>query len=140
MSKNPRELSVTGLGRVPRVYHEAWAVYEALRRLGFADEEIIAEVHPGLDASGAVHQEMFHVVLRAQGREFTYSVAPIDRDFDAAQKYWFRLREAISSGAVPERELLSLWKTSEMGPSLEHFTTLAWRLLTKGFRLPAAAN
>jgi hypothetical protein len=137
---HPKKLSVTGLGEVPRVYHEAWAAYEALRRLGFVDDEIVALICPGLDAAGTAHEELFHIVLRAQGREFSYSVAPIDRGFKAAQEYWYRLREAISSGAIPERELLSLWRTSEMGANLEHFTTLATLLTMKGFFIPAAAN
>jgi hypothetical protein len=138
MSK--KEIRVTRLGKVPRVYHEAWAVYEALRRLGFEDDDITAEVHPGFDAADALHQEMFFIILRAQELEFFYAVAPIDRGFAAARDYWFRLREAISCGAIPERELLSLWKSSEMGRSLEHFRTLATLLVAKGFRLPAAAN
>lgn len=137
---NHKKIHVAALGEVPRVYHEAWAVYEALRRLGFADDEIIAEVQPGFDADGVAHEEMLHIVVRTQELEFTYSVAPIDRSFDEAQKYWFRLREAISTSAITEQELLSLWKSSEMGSDLEHFTTLATLLTMKGFRIPAAAN
>lgn len=122
--------------RFPRLYIEAWAAYEALRRLGFADEETTALAA----RSRQDGPEMFHVVLETQGRRFVCTIGPLDRSFEEALSTWRLLREAIADGSINDDALTSMWRGSKIGGDVNEFAALVLLLKQKGFSIPALTN
>lgn len=130
---------VEGIGEVPMLYVETWAVYEAYRRLGFKDEDTVFLVAPNGD-TGFIRKDVIHVLLRAQEREFVYSIQPIDRSFEEAKQLLTALKAAIADKVIPEPQLQEMYRSTEVGGDVERFQALATGLLMKGFHLPALEN
>lgn len=131
---------VTGVGSVPMLYVEAWGVYEAYRRLGFQDDDIKMEVMDNLD-TGTVRKNVLHVTLSAQGKEFVYSLWEIDRSFEDAQKLILDLKTAIYEEKVSLKEGDAMYRATRVG-ALDGlvFKELTFRMIDKGFEIPALMN
>jgi hypothetical protein len=93
----------------PRVYREALAVHEALRRLGFVAEEIFV-------AEGA---DGVHVVLRHAGKEFRVTLGPSSPPFEEFAQRW--PRAVRDYNAASDAALQALWEDSEVSLRLAHF-------------------
>jgi hypothetical protein len=117
--------------RVQRIWQEAWAMYEALRRLGFADDDIAAVV-----AAGTVH-----VVLDTQNKKFVCTVGQLDQQYEEAADQWKTLRAWIADGTLTDAELRRMWFDSVVGSHNGGvFAEIAMKLKQMGFVLPALVN
>lgn len=127
---------VKEVGKVPNAYVEAWAVYEAFRRLGYADDDVLTEFAPGVHM-GSVVDRMIHVSLLHGGLKFTVDVAQVEESFERAREIHYLLRKAIRKRKhLSDRVLLEMWDRSSMGKE-ENFTMLVAAMMAKGFDPPA---
>lgn len=125
----------------PQIVVEAWSIYEALRRLGFADEQIRTAVGPAINpVTNEFSNKMVYVQLRTMGQTFVYAVAPADLPFETVRDELERLRTDISKRVVSDKELRKLWKSTEMGSDEAKFLTMGALLLSKGIRVPVMEN
>lgn len=130
---------VKGVGKVPHAYVEAWAVYEAFRRLGYEDEDVLTEFAPGI-YMGTMVDRMIHVSLIHGDLSFTVDVEPVAESFERAREIHYLLRKAIRKRKnLSDRVLLEMWRGSSMGKE-ENFTTLVAAMMAKGFDPPAIMN
>ena len=120
------------------VYREAWASFEALRRLGFASEDIFVQAGESLDA-GLVQAPSYQlgVILRAQHKEFIIDCGRIPEEPDAIEATWQRFCKAINDREVSERDLQRVWETSH---AREQVVGLLTALTAKGFVFPHVIN
>lgn len=125
---------------IPPLYCATWSVYEAFRRFGFSDDDVIfVSGRPALQDGFIASEPWMHVVLKAQDKEFTVTVAPLDRPYADAQVLLERLRVSIHDGTTLNDTLCRIWRESRMGEAA-HFEALAAALSNHGFMLPALAN
>lgn len=118
----------------PAVYRDCWALHEALRRLGFASEDIFVLL------SGNAEQPTtglwFFVVLKTQGKEFTITVRPIEGlGEEEAGAGWTAFVNLVNARTFALTEMQRVYKTRFVdrvpGPAM-----LVSALLAKGFVLP----
>lgn len=116
-----------------RALGEAWAVFEALRRLGFSSDDIFFQV------GGEVSRGMYQIciVLRAQNREFTAIPCAVQGDPEEIEQQWLQFAQAVVNGTVAETELSAIWKNSQ---ALLGAASLCAALLRKGFSFNGALN
>lgn len=119
--------------RQEAAFGEAWAVFEALRRLGFRSDDIYFQV--GGEVSPGVWQ--ICVVLRAQGKEFTAIPCAVAGDPDDIEKRWKVFSQRIVDRDVPEEELAKIWEGSQ---ALKNSAQLCIALLNKGFNFNGGLN
>lgn len=128
------------LDEIPPLYRAAWSVYEALRRLGFTDDDVTFVAGQTVLIDGTIAPDRYmHVVLETQGQRFTVTVAPLDRPLKDAQAMLDRLCASIRDGSTSDDVLRRIWAESEMG-SAGHFALFCNALLERGFTFPAMAN
>lgn len=128
------------LDEIPQLFRDTWAVYEAFRRLGFTDDEIVHVSAPAMLASGKISPEPYmSVVLRAQRLDFTVVIGPLDRPYDEAKELLERLRLAIRDGLVTDATLSALWQQSKMA-DVSYFAMFCVALINRGFTLPKVTN
>lgn len=120
----------------PAYILDAWALFEAFRRLGFASNDIYALV-----AKNAEHPDSglwFGVTLRAQEKEFTALLMPTDNK-EAVLSSWKTFAEQLAAGLFPQNEMQREWEERFIkrspGPA-----ALISGLLLKGFYLPLQKN
>jgi hypothetical protein len=124
----------------PALYREAWAVYEAMRKLGFQDDDVVNLAAPTVLPNGQPSTvDYLFVCLKAQGQQFNVTIGPLDRPFPEAQEEVRRLRAAIADHAISEPELQKMWEQSKMG-DVVWFGAFATKLIERGFVLPALTN
>ena len=123
---------------IPPLYRATWAVYAAFRRLGFADDDVAFVASPTVQGGFITTESWLHVVLTAQDKTFTVTVAPLDRPYDDAQAILERLRVSIHDGTTPDEVLHRMWQESKVGEAA-HFTSLCAALLNRSFTFPALA-
>jgi hypothetical protein len=123
------------------LYVEAWGAEQAFRRLGFSRDDVYYIVADNADR-GFVEKNVLHVVLRAQEKEFVYTVGAIDRPMDEARAFIIRFKEALgNSELISEAFGTALYRATQMGAvEGKRFMHLAELLLRKGFVLPALVN
>lgn len=130
------------LDEIPPLYRDTWAAYEALRKLGFGDDDVVfvggPTAQPGIVPGQMVvtGKLWLHVVLEAQDKCFTITVGELDRPFDEAQELLERLRVSIGDGSTGDEVLDRMWIESPMG-DIECFGDLCFALTARGFTLPA---
>jgi hypothetical protein len=109
-------------------YRKCWAIYEAFRRLGFADRNI--EVIHGEDGS---------LVLRlfASDIEFIAVAGMVPEDHETVRKTWDEIGEVIIDKNVPQDSFSKCWK--EFMP-LDVILSLASAIIEKGIALPKFSN
>jgi hypothetical protein len=121
---------------IPPLYRSVWSVYEALRQLGFADEQVTYISGRTLLSDGSVSaNDWLSVVLTASEQTFTVVVGPLDRSFDDARAMLESVRMAIGERRVNEQDLLRMWNESKMA-SLEYFTRFAEAIVAFGIDIP----
>lgn len=121
---------------IPPLYRSVWSVYEALRKLGFADEQVTYISGQTLLPDGSVSaNDWLSVVLTASERTFTIVVGPLDRSFGDAQAMLESVRMAIGARRVSEPDLLRMWNESKMA-SLEYFTRFTEAIVAFGIDIP----
>jgi hypothetical protein len=121
----------------PQVLVDTWAVHEALRRLGFASEDIF--VHVAGNGEAPTSGPWLFVVLKTQGKEFSIDIGPLGKlSPEEALRTWhvfcekWNTREFLDSEAQRMYEARFLKRTSAAG--------LATGLLSKGFVFPRYVN
>lgn len=122
---------------IPTLYRAAWGVYEALRKLGFADEQIEHVAAPVAMADRSVSATPWlNVKLTASGQEFVIVIGELDRPFEEARTMLETVRCAIGSGEVSGADLERMWRESKMA-DIECFRQLAEAIFTRGIEIPA---
>lgn len=125
---------------IPPLYRATWSVYEAFRRLGFTDDDVtFISAQTVLRDGTPTAESWLHVVLTAQGKTFTVTVAPLDRPFDEAQAMLERLRVSIHDGTTSDATMHRMWRESEMD-DVARFMRFCAALSARGFKFPAMAN
>jgi hypothetical protein len=125
---------------IPPLYRATWSAYEAFRRLGFADDDITFVAVPTVLRDGSSSKERWmHVVLTAQDKTFTVTVAPLDRPFDEAQAMLERLRVSIHDGSTSDATMERVWREAGLG-DMGCFADFCATLLARSFTFPAMAN
>jgi hypothetical protein len=135
-------MDVTGIGAVPMLYIEAWATHEPFRRLGFREDELSYLV--GASAQMGA-KEVLHLVLRTQGKEFIYTLLPLDRSVEQATLLLNELCNKIRTGELSDEELERMYRATRIGtPGPEAIAALRGQLIAaltlKGIGIPAIAN
>lgn len=93
----------------PRFVLEAWAVWEALRCLGFEADDIYFLVAP----SAIDGREWAHIRLKPKaGGEFTAAVMPIGGSRSLAMTLWVRFGEQLNRGELDHDELKGIYRRS----------------------------
>lgn len=110
---------------------KAWSYYEALRRLGFAADDIFAQAHQEPVAGVLMH--MFAVGLYTQGNEFVVNCGAFvtEEEAQAVCAEWGEFAGQLPDFSEPE--LIEVFKASEPWRTSAQFV-LALRL--KGFVIP----
>lgn len=137
--KKPRTepYDVPNVGLTPMIYIEAWAAWEAFMRLGFTNEELDLMVCPNLD-TGERREDVIHVRLRSAGSEFIYTVAPIDRPLEEAQKIMRGLFKAMTDRLLTVDQKTDMYRVTTIGAlDGKHFLAMTSALINKGFRIRA---
>lgn len=125
---------------VPPLYRDTWATYDALRRLGFRDEQITHVAGNVVMSDGTVLDgEYVVVVLAADCREVKFTIGPLDRPFEEARALLEAVRCAIADGSITDEVLLRLWDTSPLG-KLHVFEAMTLTVLQKGITIPVFQN
>lgn len=117
---------------VPEVMRELLCYHEALRKLGFASDDIfVVGSEVGEDFEGAVE-------LRSQRLSFTITCGRMRRmTFKVFTACWARLIEAYNNELITEENFRAAWVGSL---AFEHMRHLVAGLLGKGFYLPAGVG
>lgn len=136
-------LSERNLWDVPDAYREALAVWEALRRLGFAADDLFfqsgkpaPDLVPSVIPAGL---DLVRVVLRTDGQQFVVDVGTLaqGQEADSFETTMRSFMVAINEGVISPDELNRIWRESDIGSSVERFATLTLVLQQKGFLCPA---
>jgi hypothetical protein len=125
---------------VPPLYRDTWATYDALRRLGFRDEQISHVASNVVMADGRVLDgEQIVVVLTADCRDVKFTIGPLDRPFEEARTLLEAVRLAIADGSLDDRTLLRLWDESPLG-RIQVFEAMTLTVMQKGITIPVFQN
>jgi len=125
---------------VPRLYRDTWAVYEALRKFGFRDEQIEHVASPVVYPDGTRGQDdHISVILTVDEKQCTFIIGKLDRPFEEARDLLERIRIGIADHSIDDTTLERLWTTSAMGHH-EAFQSVAVTLLNKGIEIPMLKN
>lgn len=123
------------------LYVEWWAMYEAVRKLGFSRDQVIFGIGRAIDPStGREHERALLVHVHAQDKKFLIVVGACPEEAAEAERHINELSRQIASGEVSDVELKRMWHASRIGRDMELFQGLAHALLAKGFTLPKLAN
>lgn len=120
---------------IPRMYREAWAAYEAFRKLGFKNDDI----YPMISNSITHGKDVFHIVLEAQGKQFIFTIGKIDRPAEEVNEYWNKLIEAVCDMTLSDDTLHRMWKESFFGDK-NNCKKLLIKISQKGFIIPLSFN
>jgi hypothetical protein len=110
---------------LPAEIHEAWAVHEAYRRLGFD----AADVGVACDLE---HNE-FRVLLTTQGKKIEYRAGKLSQSADETLAIWKRMQYELAFGKVPAVALVHVWSDSK---ALRFGVVLIKTLLDAGIEIP----
>lgn len=116
-------------------YRGALAIWEALRTLGFAADDIyVAHGRALLPVRPEkIIDNVLTVLLKAQGKEFAATIGVIDAPWERVTGQWTKICEAVNAGRVTDAELQRVM--DEMMPPAV-FVELVAALRRKGFVLP----
>lgn len=124
---------------IPLVILETLCCHEALRRCGFAADDIFVELARSGDASQALMDNdapigtlFVHVVLKAQCRQFVIAVGRWDGTDKAFAKGWSKAVAWFNSAA--QSEVRPIWDASTISHRLVKLVTA---LTIKGFTVPS---
>ena len=112
--------------------HEALAVHEAFRRLGFSASEIYLQIGPthDLPGTGETHTHV-RVVLKAQDKTFHVDLPlPCLGTANEVQAAWRQIVAWWNDPATPKRERLDLYENRRFSAP-----DLILNLLAAGFRI-----
>ena len=133
-------MTTTALRRFPRVLQEAWAYFEALRRLGFRSDDIYfgtgLGIPDGLPNASAAVSCMF-VILRMHDKEFIINVGPYSGDAEMQEKIWLQIVAGVADGTYDEEELQIIWDNSKASRRSVDFIVA---LHEKGIAMPKVTN
>jgi hypothetical protein len=121
----------------PESVCEAAAVHDALRRLGFARDDILVGTAKVELPSGETVDRSLFVQLQTQGQKFTMNIAPWPDDTDLAQE-WAKIAKWVRT--APEEDLTRLWTTSTIGGNVAALMRLADGIRSRGIIIPALAS
>jgi len=114
------------IGEYDQAYLEAWAMHEALRRLGFPAETIFLHKNPPPEG------DLIVVVKRGQGsreKRLNITVGPPREDEDWEAE-WTAFGRSVNAREFTEDELQAVWEHSWVR---EHTVELVQALMAKGF-------
>jgi hypothetical protein len=103
-------------------YREAWAVHEALRKLGFTADQIFMHRNPSPD-------DTLLVVLRHQGKQLATTIGKVP---DGWEDEWGEFVR-YANDAANEAAMLEIYEASWVR---QHYVPLLMALSTKGIRPP----
>lgn len=112
---------------------DAWFLFEAFRRLGFASRDIYALVMKAEDHGNL----WFAMLLKTQKKEFTALIQPVNDDDEDTLQMWATFASRIADGQFDEQDMQRVW-TERLGRLGAE--TLIARLLTNGFYLPLSKH
>jgi hypothetical protein len=104
------------------LYREAWAVHEALRKLGFASDQIFMHRNPAPD-------NMLLVVLRHQGKQLATTIGRVGDGWEAEWGDFVN----YANDAANEPELLEIYEASWVR---QQYVPLLLKLSEKGIKPP----
>jgi len=120
---------------------EALCLHEVFRRLGFSSEQIFVQLACTADPNRLVFFDRaktgdlcVHVVLRAQGLEYTGGIGPLPVAEDDWEQTW--TDATVAWNAAPEAEMKKIWERSRV---LKTSFNVMMALQAKGFRIPSLA-
>jgi len=120
----------------PKVYRDALACFEALRRLGFDADEIFF----GFDMVDEA-PDMVHMQLQTQGKKFTVTVAQLPgASRHKVARTWKTLAKLMNE--LPPRSpewYEHVWNQHLLGSSLEYFAMFTAGIQAKGIIVPELA-
>jgi hypothetical protein len=112
---------------IAKPFREALGTFEMLRRFGFKSDDIYFHVNP---------DNVFFVILRTQGREFSMDVGPVrGMSPDQAEEAWKMVATALNQIAIRDQDLARMVEESM---AFRETTTLAVVIHNKGIRIPDA--
>lgn len=103
-----------------------WVYWEALRRIGFASDDIFISIYH----EAVLEFDVCGVVLRTQCREFNINAAKLTRDGEEFIAAWVVFCQDVLDGRIGDRELQPIWDARPAD-----VTMLPAGLVEKGFRL-----
>jgi len=128
------------LEEIPVLYRNVWAIYEALRRFGFSDDQILYIAGPVVLVTGEAYSEPWlSIELQAQGTTFVANVGPLDRGIDEARVLWEKIRAGIGDHSIEDETLQRIWKESAMSDE-RAVQSLALAIMNRGIDIPLLAN
>ncbi len=130
----------TSVTDIPHIYVEAWGAYESFRKLGFSDDQVQFVHGPCGNPVTGESGEQLQVRVVAQGKQFVYTVGPIDEGFERGRAIIYELKRRIADGEIKDDALERMWRSTELGSNADVFATLSVKLQEKGFVLPALTN
>jgi|SRR6185369_8176258 len=122
--------------KLDEVTRESLALHWAYQKMGFRSEDIFMELALVYDASRVLLHEKTkdgdlgaHVVLKAQGLEYTGGIGAIGRSGEDFEKTWLEAIDWLKT--APEKELLEVWAQSKVRTMIP---SVVWAMQQKGFR------
>lgn len=122
------------LSEYPEPIREAWATWEAYRRLGFSADDIYWEFNAVVDAGPGI---ALNVVLRAQDKVMvvTCSTSMSKEDAERLRDFAKTFHEEIT--LFTEEEMTTAYRASFIWKNKHSFLI---RLKQKGFMIPKSMN
>ena len=124
------------LNKVPQIFIEAWGVYEALRKMGFADDDV-SYIYGPVETPGGERLVALQVRLETQGLRFVCIVGPLEESLEKSSEIMMAFAAAIADGTIDDASLRRLWQSTRIGSSTGAFSSLGSSIVAKGFFLPA---
>lgn len=110
-----------------------FGVWEGLRKLGFASEDLFLTVSGNPSKPGV---PFCFCALHTQDKSFTVCCGQIDDESEFVAEY-VRVAEEINNGGVSQDDLKRIWQESEVH---QHPTDFSAALLLKGLKIPKMAS
>lgn len=117
--------------KVDSIYLEAWAYFEAFRRLGFVPDDIY------LALATEDERTVVMVELRTEERDFVVRLGSVSQTQDEVEIIWGEFVAALASGEFGEEELTAVWESSL---AYKDSDVLVAGMLEAGFVFPKSMN
>lgn len=116
------------------LFWQFWAVFEALRRLGFSSGDIKPTVLNVPNSTDCV----FSTVLQAQDKNFVVHCGSFASEhMEYVNKQFVAFTNDVNENRISDTVLEEVWQRSQVKQRFQDFVTA---LVGKGFVLPVTAN
>lgn len=116
------------------LFWQFWAVFEALRRLGFSS----ADIRPTVVTVANSTDLIFSTVLHAQDKNFVVHCGSFASEhLDYINKQFVAFTTDVNESKISDAVLDEVWQRSQVRQRFNDFVTA---LVGKGFVLPVTAN